>query len=200
MFQTTIWTTIRNAGERDPAALERVAMRYRPAILAFVRGKGFGPDDAEDVCQDVFVRILAGDVISRADSAKGRFRSLVLAVSMHVIADRRRRSLAHAEPGPLPDEEATAAPDREPDFDRTWVLHLAETAMTQLREMGSSYYDVLRDHVDGKPSDRNKVWIARGKLVALIRREIAFTCESHDEFEEEARYLATFLRPDSKKL
>ena len=200
MFQTTIWTTIRNAGQRDPAALERLATRYRPAILAFVRGKGFGPDDAEDLCQDVFVRMLAGGVLTRADSAKGRFRSLVLAVSMHVIADRRRRSVGRSETEPLPEEAAASAPDREPEFDRAWVLHLAETAMTQMREMGSPYYEVLRDHVDGKPTDRNKVWIARGKLVALIRREIAFTCESHEEFEEEARYLATFLRPDSKKV
>jgi RNA polymerase sigma factor (sigma-70 family) len=192
MFQTTIWTTIRDAGARDPAALERLAVRYRPAILRFVRGRGFAPDDAEDVCQDVFVRLLSGGVLERVDAQKGKFRSLLLAVTTHVIADRRRR---RRESEPLVDEPP--APEREPEFDRAWALHLAETAMAQLREMGSPYFDALRDHLDGKAVDRNKIWIARGKLVSLIRREIAFTCASHEEFLEEAGYLSAFLRPNS---
>ncbi len=185
MFETTIWTTIRKAGRRDPSALEEFAARYRPAVLDFIRRKGFGDADAEDLCQDVFVRILAGDVLAKADAAKGRFRSLVLAVTTHVLQDRwRKRSEV-----PRGVEEI----HHDPEFDRAWVVHLAQRAMDR---MESPYGDVLRAHVAGGAQDRNKVWIARQRLVALIREEIAFTCSSPEEFEEELALLTPYLRPE----
>jgi DNA-directed RNA polymerase specialized sigma24 family protein len=191
MFETTIWTTIRKAGQRDPAALEDFAVRYRPALLRFIRGKGLAENDAEDLCQDVFVRILAGDVLAKADASKGRFRSLVLAVAMHVLQDRWRRT----RPVPLGPEPVS----KDPDFDREWALHLAERAMERLAELGSPYHDVLKRHLGGAPQDRQKVWIARGKLIALIREEVAFTCASPEEFDEEIAYLSGYLRPLPKE-
>lgn len=185
MFETTIWTTIRKAGRHDPSALEEFAARYRPAVLAFIRRKGFADADAEDLCQDVFVRILAGDVLAKADAAKGRFRSLVLAVAVHVLQDRWRKK--HEVP------RVVEAIDHDPDFDRAWVVHLAERAMDR---MESPYGDVLRAHVAGEAQDRNKVWIARQRLVALLREEIAFTCSSREEFEEELAALTPYLRPE----
>lgn len=185
MFETTLWSTICKAGARDRAALEEFAARYRPAVLRFILGKGLNEADAEDACQDVFVRILAGDVLAKADAARGRFRSLVLAVATHVLQDRWRRQRET----PLLPEPVT----RDPDFDREWVIHLAERAMDR---MGPPYADVLRGHIAGEPQDRQKVWIARGKLVAFIREEVALTCSSPQEFEEELSYLSGYLRPE----
>jgi DNA-directed RNA polymerase specialized sigma24 family protein len=185
MFETTIWTVIRKAGHRDPASLEEFAARYRPAVLAFIRRKGFTETDADDLCQDVFVRILSGGVLAKADAAKGRFRSLVLAVTIHVLQDRWRKK---------PDlPRAPEAVDHDPEFDRAWVVHLAERAMNR---MESPYGEVLRAHVAGDSQDRNKVWIARRRLVALIREEIAFTCASREEFEQEIAALGIYLRPE----
>jgi DNA-directed RNA polymerase specialized sigma24 family protein len=185
MFETTIWTVIRKAGDRDPASLEEFASRYRPAVLAFIRRKGFTETDAEDLCQDVFVRILSGDVLAKADAAKGRFRSLVLAVTVHVLQDRWRKK---------PDLPRTLeAVDHDPDFDRAWAIHLAGRAMDR---MDAPYGAVLRAHVAGEAQDRNKVWIARRRLVALIREEIAFTCSSREEFEQEIAALGIYLRPE----
>jgi hypothetical protein len=191
-FPTTIWTTIQAAGEHDREALERFAARYRQPVLRFVRRKGFNGHDAEDVCQDVFVRVLAGDVLSRADSSRGKFRSLLLAVTQHVILDRWRKKSPVAT-GVIEVEVG----DPEPEFDREWILTLAERAFAQLRESGSPYYRVLRDHLEGKRHTRNKLWIARQKLIALIRREVAFTCSSRGEVEEELVYLSRYLRPAS---
>lgn len=193
MFRTTAWTMIGHAGAGDRSALETFAERYRPAVVAFLRGRGFRDAEAEDICHDAFVRVLAGGVLARADREKGRFRSLLLAVVVHVIQDRGRKR----KEGPIPeDAPPPAAVERDESFDRAWVLHLAERAMARLREDGSPYYAVLRDHVKGEKQDRNKVWIARKKLIALIREEIAFTCRSQEEFEEEASYLSAFLRPE----
>jgi len=187
VFPTTVWTTIRRAGEHDREALERFAESYREPVLRYIRGRGFG-DEAEDLCQQVFLRVLAGGVLGRADAARGRFRSLVLSVATHVIGDwlRRRRE------EPVEDLEPS---ERDPEFDHAWALHLAERALARLREKGSPYHRVLEGHLDGRPQDRNKLWIARRKLTALIRDEIAQTCSSPEAFEDEVAYLSQFLQP-----
>ncbi len=187
MFPTTVWTVIREAGDQDPRALESFASNYRAPVLKYIRGRGLGAGDAEDLCQDVFVRVFGGKVLAKADAAKGRFRSLLLTVVRRVIQDwlRRRRpevSLQEFDPA-----------DRDPDFDREWVLHLTERALQRLHEKKSPYYAVLKGHLAGESQNRNKLWIARNKLIALIRHEIALTCRSPEEFEEEAAYLSTFL-------
>jgi DNA-directed RNA polymerase specialized sigma24 family protein len=196
VFPTTTWATIRGAAARDRDALERFAAAYRAPVLAFIKRKGFPEHDAEDLCQSVFLRICSSDVLATADPAKGRFRSLILSVARHVVQDRWRKGNRER---PL---EAAAEPAFDPaarddEFDRAWVLHLAETALGRLREQGSPYHEVLRAHLDGTPQDRQKLWIARKKLIALIRDEVARTCSSKEELEDELAYLSPFL---SKKV
>lgn len=185
MFPTTIWTAIRAAGAKDADALDRFAREYREPVRRYIRSRGFGDAEADDLTQDVFVRILAGGVLAKVDPAKGRFRSLVLSVATHAMQDRRRRKNA----SPL---EADP-PARDPDFDREWILHLADRAMARLRD--DPYFDALRAHLAGQEVDRNRLWHARRRLISLIRDEIARTCSTVEELEEEAAYLSQFLNP-----
>jgi RNA polymerase sigma factor (sigma-70 family) len=190
MFPTTLWTTIRQAGRADSEALQRFAARYRPAVREYVRRKGFADSDAEDICQDVFVRVLSSRVLAGADPGRGRFRSLLLTITSRAIADRlRRRREVFSELPP------TAEMERDPQFDAEWILNLAERAMSRLREDNSPYHQVLAEHLAGRKQDRQRLWIARRKLIALIRNEIALTCDSHQVFEREVAYLSEFLRP-----
>ena len=84
---------------------------------------------------------------------------------------------------------------RDPEFDRGWAVHLTERAMERLQTQGSPYYDVLAGHLCGEKQDRQKLWIARGKLAALVRNEVALTCSGREDYEEELAYLASYLRP-----
>jgi DNA-directed RNA polymerase specialized sigma24 family protein len=196
VFPTTIWTTIHKAGARDREAEAAFARAYRAPVLAFVRSRGFAAEDADDICQDVFVRVLSGRVLARADADRGRFRSLLLAVTSHVIQDRlRRRREPSAGDTELVEPEAA---ERDPEFDRAWVLHLAERAMALLRESAPRHYAVIAGHLSGERQDRNKLWVARRRLVARIRDEIATTCASHEAFQVEVDYLAQYLRPTEK--
>jgi RNA polymerase sigma-70 factor (ECF subfamily) len=192
VFPTTIWTTIRRAGDADPEALAEVAERYRPPVLSFIRHKGFRGADGDDLCQEVFLRILQGRVLARADRARGRFRSLLLAVTTNVIRDRLRKRTD------VPRAEIDPPAGRDEAFDEAWALHLAERAMMRLQAQGSPYYDVLAAHLLGEKQDRNRLWIARRKLAALIRHEVAETCAGQAEVEEELAYLARYLRPRGK--
>jgi hypothetical protein len=113
-----------------------------------------------------------------------------------VIQDRlRRRREPPSDGGEL---VAAAAAERDPEFARAWVLHLAERALASLRESAPRHYAVIEGHLSGKRQDRNKLWVARRRLVARIRDEIANTCSSHDAFETEVDYLAQYLRPARK--
>lgn len=192
MFPNTIWDVVRAAGGRDSDALNQIARDYRAPVLAFIRSRGIDQELAEDLCHDVFVRLLAGNVLSKADPARGRFRSLLSTVTVRVIQDwrRRQREVPAADLDP-------AVPV--PDFDRSWALHLTERALGRLREESPGSYEILSRHVAGEKPDRNKLWITRRKLVSLIRREVAVTCRSTREFEQEIASLAPYLRPPKKE-
>ncbi|MCH8164604.1 MAG: hypothetical protein IH889_03240 [Planctomycetes bacterium] len=192
MFPTTVWTRIHQAAAWDQAALQEFAQRYRPAVLEFIESRGFHTDNADDLCQDVFLRILRGGVLAKADSTRGRFRSLLLAVTTHVIQDhlRKRKEVSVQDLEP---------PARQRDFDNAWALHLTQRALDRLRDEDSPYYKVLADHLVGEKQDRNKLWIARGKLAAMIRQEVALTCATRADFEEELAYLSRYLQPAKKQ-
>jgi RNA polymerase sigma factor (sigma-70 family) len=198
MFPTTIWTTIRNAGQKEPEALAAFAESYRAPVLRYIRRRGFDEQEAQDVCQDVFLRVFKGDVLARADRARGKFRSLLLSVTIHTLQDRlRKKKLPVVE-----DPEAVSPvprPDDEEEFDRAWMMHLSEKAMARLRVDSPGYHEVLKDHLAGKKPHRNKLWIARTRLISFIRAEIAATCSSHAEYEEEVTHLERFLRPGKRK-
>ncbi|MCK6459997.1 MAG: hypothetical protein L6Q95_08905 [Planctomycetes bacterium] len=186
MFPTTVWDLVRDAGAREPLALDRFAEGYRAPVVEFLRGRGAPPQECEDLCHEVFVRLLRGGVLAKADPQRGRFRSLLCTVTLHVLVDwHRRRPKPAAE---LADPEAPA-----PDFDRAWALHLVERAMGRLAAEAPTYYEDLRKHLDEQEVDRNRLWIARRKLAAFVRHEIAMTCRSPQEIAEERASLAPYL-------
>ncbi len=191
MFPTTIWTRILEAGAQDADAMDDFGRRYRAPVLEHVRARGFRGGDAEDLCQEVFLRVFQGGVLAKADRNRGRFRSLLRSVTTHVLQDRlrKRRDLPVDDLDPADDDGGGEA------FDQVWAWHLTERALERLNEQGSPYYKVLRGHLSGEKQDRNKLWIARRKLTEGIRREVADTCLSQEDFEAELAYLTPFLRP-----
>lgn len=190
VYPTTIWTRILEAGAQDTVALEDFGQQYRAPVLEHIRARGFA-DEAEDLCQEVFLRVFQGGVLAKADRKRGRFRSLLRSVTSHVLLDRLRKRRD------VPVEELEVE-EAEPEFDQVWAWHLTEKALERMSAEGSTYYDVLRGHLDGVKQDRNRLWIARRKLTEHIRREVASTCSSQEDFEQELAYLAPYLQAPKK--
>jgi RNA polymerase sigma-70 factor (ECF subfamily) len=111
-----------------------------------VRRHGHGPEEAQDLIQDFFARLLENTLLQVADEKRGRFRSFLLAALDHFLANARRRARAQKRGGGQmtlsldfqvgegryqaePAHELTA----EKLYDRQWALTLIERAMTQLR-------------------------------------------------------------------
>ncbi len=211
-FQSTLWTVIRRARAGGETAATDLVGKYRAPVRAFILRQGFSDADADDLSQEVFLKVFEEDVLAKADPAKGRFRSLILAVTRHVVGHHRDRQGAlkreAARTVPLDPDAFVASRDRDPDFDREWVANLISVAFRRLERENRNYAAALRDFLlaqrshreiaasMGKSEDEVKNYVFRGKgrLVEILHDEIRSTASSGDEYEDEVRYLSGFLR------
>ncbi len=90
-FVTTHWSVVLQAGgESSPeaqGALEYLCKAYRYPLYVHVRRLGWGPEDAEDLTQQFFIRFIEPQYLQRADPQRGRFRSFLLTSLKHFLAD-----------------------------------------------------------------------------------------------------------------
>lgn len=149
-FTTTHWSVVLAAGRQDSAqaadALETLCRTYWYPLYAFLRRRGCGPEDAQDVVQDFFVQLLRKNYPARADRAKGRFRTFLLHALVQFLADRREQATALKRGGGQVvislDAEAPEAryqlepPDLlTPDklYERRWAQAILDRALNRLR-------------------------------------------------------------------
>ena len=90
-FRTTRWTRVCKAGQLDtPSASEALAelcREYWYPLYAFARRRGLSPEDAQDLTQSFFARLLEKQYLQRADPARGRFRSFLLSSITHFLCN-----------------------------------------------------------------------------------------------------------------
>src|SRR2546425_1817042 len=86
-FATTHWSVVLSAGRSDTPrarqALERLCQTYWYPLYAYVRRRGYSSEDAEDLTQAFFARLLSSDFFASADRERGRFRSFLLTALNH---------------------------------------------------------------------------------------------------------------------
>ncbi|MBX3732907.1 MAG: sigma-70 family RNA polymerase sigma factor [Verrucomicrobiae bacterium] len=96
VFATTRWSVVLQAGGASPeqaqAALEQLCRDYWYPLYAYVRRKGHGPEDACDLTQDFFAKLLANDFAQGLSPEGGRFRSFLLTALNRFLVDEWRRS------------------------------------------------------------------------------------------------------------
>jgi RNA polymerase sigma factor (sigma-70 family) len=150
-FATTHWSVVLAAG--DPAcpqaaeALEKLCRTYWYPLYAFVRRRGYSPEDAEDLTQEFLARLLAKDFLRGVGPRKGRFRTFLLACLDHFLIDTWDKLRAVRRGGgqtPLsldaraaeqryrlePADELTA----EALYERRWANTILEQVIDRLRQ------------------------------------------------------------------
>jgi RNA polymerase sigma factor (sigma-70 family) len=97
IFATTQWSLVMAAGKQSSElshpALEKLCAVYWYPIYVYVRRRGYGPEDAQDLTQEFFAQLIEKEHLRLADSNKGRFRSFLLATLNFFLA--REWSRAH---------------------------------------------------------------------------------------------------------
>jgi RNA polymerase sigma factor (sigma-70 family) len=168
-FSTTHWSVVLAAGQGESAvaaaALEKLCHTYWYPLYAFIRRRGYGPEDAQDLTQAFLLHLFRRNPFSGLDQRKGRFRSFLLAALNYFLADQRDRALAARRGGgrqilSFDALEAEAryrlepADERSPDklFDRRWALTLLEQVLARLgqefKDGGKArVFDRLRDYL-----------------------------------------------------
>lgn len=150
-FATTRWSLIVAARGEDSSAahqaLARLCEAYWYPLYAYIRRRGHAPDEAQDLTQEFFARLLEQDFLGSADPARGRFRAFLLAACKHFLANERDRACAQKRGGgramaSLDLDNAEGRYGREPAheltpdrlFERRWALTLLDRALGRLRE------------------------------------------------------------------
>jgi RNA polymerase sigma-70 factor (ECF subfamily) len=72
---------------------------YRDVILGWAQRYGLDPHTAEDLTQEILVKLLEALPRHEHDPDRGRFRSWLKTVVAHALSDRRRRQRRRPEPG-----------------------------------------------------------------------------------------------------
>lgn len=173
-FETTHWSLVLAAG-RTPTAKSRAALatlceHYWYPLYAFLRRQGHSAEDAQDLTQGFFARVLEKGWLQDVRPERGRFRSFLLASLSHFVSNERDRARALKRGGPkppLPLEIETAEglyqleprDDLTPEriFDRRWALTLLDRVLARLKaefhERGKGgMFETLKVFLDGDRS------------------------------------------------
>jgi RNA polymerase sigma-70 factor (ECF subfamily) len=169
-FVTTQWSAVLAAGRTDTtraqAALEQLCRNYWPPIYAYVRRRGHSIEDAQDLTQEFFARLLERNAVATVSPDKGRFRSFLLACLNHFLADEWDKARAQKRDRnkviPLDTQIAetwlgqasTENFTPEKAFELRWAITLLEQVYARLaeehRQQGkAALFDVLRTTLAG---------------------------------------------------
>ena len=149
-FVTTHWSVVVTAGHSDTPrardALAKLCQTYWFPLYAYVRRRGQSPEDAQDLTQEFFARLLEKNWVGNADQAKGRFRSFLLSAMNHFLSDEWDRARAQKRGGgvslvPLQFDTAETRYGLEPvdnitperSFELRWALTLLEAVLNRLQ-------------------------------------------------------------------
>jgi DNA-directed RNA polymerase specialized sigma24 family protein len=148
-FPTTRWSLVVAAGDPHPkearSALVSLCENYWYPLYAYLRRRGYPIDQAQDLTQEFFVRMLEGRYLDRADPEKGRFRSFILTSLKFFVADVEDRGRAQKRGGgvlvPLEFSSGEERYQREPAhdetperiFERRWALSMLDRVVERLR-------------------------------------------------------------------
>jgi len=180
-FSTTRWSVVlacadSAAGEKTARkALTDLCKTYWRPIFAFICRRGYSVPDAQDLTQDFLLMVIEGDLLKRADPARGRFRSLLLKALQNLLTDNTIRKRARKRGGDMKfvswDEWMAEAPSKlaitaqeaetwpaEKIFDVRWAATVVEHALRRLGEECEArgrrrVFDVLSDCLAAERQD-----------------------------------------------
>jgi RNA polymerase sigma-70 factor (ECF subfamily) len=173
-FASTRWTIVHQAADSQTAsqhalsALTELCQIYWRPVYVFLRRQGVAQHDAQDLTQGFFAELIESRAYTRADPAKGRFRSFLLGALKHFVGHQRDRDQAQKRGGgALPmqlDERAIAEADMyaascrkwsaDGVFEREWAAALLRQALNRLGQEymvagKAALFESLKVHLTG---------------------------------------------------
>jgi RNA polymerase sigma factor (sigma-70 family) len=149
LFTTTNWTVVLSSGQAgsvgSEAALAALCQTYWYPLYVFARRCGQGAEDAQDLVQGFFAKLLEKNYLQVADPEKGRFRSFILTTFKRFMANEYDRAQCKKRGGQYivvslnePETEtryrAEPADEMTPEkaFERRWAFTLLDNVLSRL--------------------------------------------------------------------
>jgi RNA polymerase sigma-70 factor (ECF subfamily) len=205
-FQKTSWDLVRSA--RNAEALDGLIRMYWKPLYFFVRQKGYDNETAKDLVQDFLTAALEHGTLLKADPARGRFRTFLLAALTNFIRDwnrasaRLKRGGGHAvlsldfDGGEREYSHETATEETpEALFHRAWARTLLAQCIAQLKGKpshlrafellmgGSPYEAICRETGLNESAAKTAVHRLRQQLRSLLLGYIGTSAGDEDETE-----------------
>jgi RNA polymerase sigma-70 factor (ECF subfamily) len=151
-FESTQWSMVLAARNRASAeaetALATLCATYWRPLYSYVRRSGRSVEDAQDLTQSFFSRLLEKDSLRQVDPSLGKFRAFLLAALRNFLTNEWRREQTWKRGGQarfLSTEEMTRGEEyysaggslsETPDqiFERNWALAILESTTRRLEE------------------------------------------------------------------
>lgn len=170
VFNTTHWSVVLAAGTLDSpdayGALSRLSQMYWYPLYCCVRRHGYSPQDAQDLTQAFFAKLLENNQIALANPERGRFRTFLARSLENFLRSEHRHATAQKRGGgrELVSWDAQTAEERyasEPLsaspgalFEKQWVGALLEAVLAAVgREFATNsrteLFQVLEPHLWG---------------------------------------------------
>ncbi len=197
-FNATHWSVVLRAGHSgEPGAdtaLEWLCRTYWYPVYAWIRGRGHGAEDAQDLTQGFFASLLRRDSLASVAQEKGRFRTFLIRSIQYFLADACAHRIAARRGGGRglveldalePEKRYALEPVTKdsPDaaFDRRWTQVLVTRALARLEEEQraagrSAVMEVLRECIGSAPDAgeyaraAQKLGISQNAVAAAVRR------------------------------
>ena len=148
-FATTRWSLViathRKGSDEAAAALATLCEDYWGPVYGFIRRMGRPTEDARDLTQAFFTRVIEKDYFQHADRTRGRFRTFLLTAVRHFLANEhdaatalKRGAGAHHLSLDVDDEERRVqepvSPTETPDdlYEKRWALAVIDAALRRL--------------------------------------------------------------------
>ena len=172
-FATTHWSVVLAAGrsesEQQAAALQQLCHAYWYPLYAYVRWRGHSPEDAQDLTQEFFLRLIEKQWLSGVAQEGARFRSFLLTMLKGFLANAHDHARAAKRGGgkvfvPLDSDRAEDRLAEEPStnetpetaFERRWALAVLAEALQRLRATAGAadkarHFELLHPFLSREP-------------------------------------------------
>jgi RNA polymerase sigma factor (sigma-70 family) len=170
-FRSTHWSLVLAATQPDStearAALARLCEAYWYPLYAYIRRRGHDPEQAKDLTQELFARLIEKQYLQAADRQRGRFRTFLLACAQHFLSNeaKKEKTLKRGGAYQIIALEDAMAEDRygaepvdemspERLFERRWALTMLDQTMEELKQEfaqagKAAHFDILQVFLSG---------------------------------------------------
>jgi RNA polymerase sigma-70 factor (ECF subfamily) len=169
LFQPTQWSVVLAAGRSNgPSAREALATLcqvYWQPLYVYVRRRGYSVEDAQDLTQGFFSRLIEKRALRHAHRERGRFRAFLLASLKNYLANEWDRSRAVKRGSgvleldfDLAEKSVAKAVESDPEriYERRWAQRVLEEALARVKGLYREQertFEILKGSLGGGRSE-----------------------------------------------